>query len=86
MERYLKQNLIALTQALNTLLGGYCDESTSSRAHRQQIKRRWRWARRGINALFFWQHDHCRDAYEAEQQRRQFPPVLRDRTKSPLQI
>ena len=79
MARYLNQNLIALTQALNALLGGMADESTSSRAHRQQDKRRWRIARRAINALFWWQDDHCAGAYREEVERRQMPPSLRGR-------
>lgn len=82
MARYLKQIGIACTQALNAVLGGWADESTSSRAHRQQHKLRWRLARRLINAIFFLQADHCLQAFEAEQGRRQQPPVLRD--KSPL--
>ncbi|MBA3622939.1 MAG: hypothetical protein H0W48_00415 [Methylibium sp.] len=86
MERYLIQNAVALTQALNALLGGWGDESTCSRAHRQQHKARWRIARRVINTLFRWQSsDHCLAAYECEQKRRNFPPVLRERgDKSPL--
>ncbi len=76
--KYFTHVLIAATQALNALLGGYADESTSSRAHRQQHKRRWRVARRVINGLFAWQKDHCQAAFEAEQARRQVPPVLRD--------
>jgi hypothetical protein len=31
-----------------------------------------------INALFFWQVDHCRDAYESELKRHHLPPILRD--------
>jgi len=75
--RYLRHNLTALTQLLNTLLGGYPDESTSSRAHRQQDRLRWRIARRLINALFFWQHDHCHLAWKEETMYRQMPPELR---------
>jgi hypothetical protein len=69
--------LIALTQLLNALIGGFCDETTSSRAHRQQHKRRWRLARRAINAVFFWQDDHCRIAWQSEKERRHLPPELR---------
>jgi len=76
--RYMTHIGVALTQFLNALLGGYPDESTSSRAHRQQHKPRWRAIRACINTVFFWQDDHCAAAYWAEQQRRQFPPVLRD--------
>ena len=75
--RYLRHNLTALTQLLNTLLGGYPDESTSSRAHRQQHKLRWRVARRVINGLFFWQADHCEQAYLEELRYRQTDPDIR---------
>ncbi len=78
MSRYLLNVLISMTQAGNAIFGGYPDEALSSRAHRQQHKRRWRIARSAINRLFFWQGDHCAGAYLAERQRRQYPPSLRD--------
>lgn len=77
--RYFKHILIALTQLLNTLLGGWPDESTSSRL--------WRLHLQGspagtvlaalVDTLFFWQKDHCRKAYEAERSRYQQAPILR---------
>jgi hypothetical protein len=75
--RYLWCNLTALTQLLNAILGGYPDESTSSRSHRQQHKLRWRIARRVINAMFFWQNDHCKLAYLEETRYRQTDPDIR---------
>ena len=69
--------LIALTQLVNALLGGWPDESTSARAHRQQHKRRWRVTRRVVNAVFWWEPDHCQAAYFAEKARRHLPPELR---------
>jgi hypothetical protein len=69
--------LVALTQLANTLIGGWPDETTSSRAHRQQERLRWRVVRRAINAAFFWQADHCESAWLAERARRQSPPELR---------
>lgn len=75
---YLKNILVALTQLLNTVLGGYPDESTSSRAHRQRrVKLRWDVTRRLINMVFFWEQDHCRDAYLSEAAYRQMPPEFR---------
>ena len=77
MCRYLYHCLIALDQLLNATLGGYADETLSSRAYRRssvaQPKRRGRWAYKSINTLFFWQPDHCRGAYEMEAQRRHLP-------------
>lgn len=62
-----------LSQAVNTaLLLGATDESCSGRAYREGVLLgcpRWRRDYRFINALFFWQADHCRGAYEADNQR-----------------
>jgi hypothetical protein len=71
--RWLLQVLIALDQLVNAICGGWADESLSAHAHRA----RWGWRQRAINALFFWQDDHCRRAHEAEVMRRHFPPAYR---------
>lgn len=68
--------LIAIDQLLNTLIyirgeGFGCpDETMSARA----------WRLRGssstykiINLLFFWQYNHCKEAWESEIYRRQYP-------------
>ena len=70
------QVLVALDQLVNTLAGGYADETISSRAYRGKLKGRPRLARI-INGLFFWQVDRCREAYESELNRSQLPPELR---------
>ena len=75
---YLTQLAIAVDQVGNALLGGWADESISSRAHRQQHKRRWAIARALIDAVFFWDRDHCAGAFKAENERRQLPPAFRD--------
>jgi hypothetical protein len=67
-----KQLLIALDQLANTLLGGWADETLSSRAYR----RGWA-AARWIDALFFWETEHCAASYRAERQRLQLPPEFR---------
>lgn len=79
MSRYFWHIFIALTQMLNTLLGGWPDETTSSRVYRLEARgmRRAALARRLIDRLFFWQPHHCESAYESERRRYQFPPVLR---------
>lgn len=76
--QYLRFVLIAIDQLANALLGGYADETLSSRIHRGAVlaakpKRRWLVARRVVNGLFFWQPDHCRGAYEMEVMRRHLP-------------
>lgn len=70
--------LIALDQLFNAILAGWPDETLSSRAYRMDgRKRRWTIARRAIDGLFFWEDDHCKQAYRSEQLRRQLPPEFR---------
>lgn len=70
----LLQVAIAFDQQINTLLGGYADETISSRAWRCRNKSKvWKVARYAIDKLFFWQPDHCQSAYEAEKLRQQLP-------------
>lgn len=69
------QVLIAFDQLVNAILGGMADETISSRAHRSQHKNwRWKFMRRLIDWLFFWQKDHCYQSYLAEIDRKQLPP------------
>ena len=48
---------------------GSYHQSTSARAHLEQAHPAWANRRRFINALFFWQDDHCRMAWEADYSR-----------------
>jgi hypothetical protein len=68
MKFWLTQNAIAFDQLVNALFGGYSDETLSARAHRSNG-----WGRMVINMIFFWQNDHCYDAYLAEKRRAQLP-------------
>ena len=55
---------------LNTIVfGGDMFTSTSARAHLEQARPAWRNRRRFINALFFWQADHCKAAWQADYER-----------------
>ena len=74
---YFRSVAIAVDQLLNALIGGWPDESLSSRAYRVGLTYdKWVLAS-VINALFFWQQNHCKSAYENEQERRHLPPELR---------
>ena len=74
----MKQILIAIDQLFNALFGGWADETLSSRTWRQQHRKtHWRILRMVIDALFFWEADHCRCAYESELDRSQLPPEFR---------
>ena len=71
------QILIALDQLINTLIGGYADETLSSRAHRRRLRGKggvaW-----GIDHIFFWQDEHCKASYESELERAQLPVEFRE--------
>lgn len=84
----IKQFLLAVDQLVNTLIGlivcpfariiFWADESISSmtyRAHRDS--KRYGYFMYVINALFFWQVEHCKKAYEAELNGRHLPPEMR---------
>ncbi|WP_323016493.1 hypothetical protein [Castellaniella sp.] len=71
---YFLQTAIAADQLANALLAGYADETLSSRAWRcRNDKRRWAIARAVIDVIFFWQEDHCMNAYLSELFRKQLP-------------
>lgn len=77
---HLKQFGIAIDQLINTLLGGYADESLSARSFRVAEKGYWyaqaiEWC---INLIFWpFQKDHCHKAYNSEIENRQLPPEYR---------
>lgn len=74
---YAKKIFIAVDQLINAVFNGYPDETISSRA--------WRWYRDDvmyfpkffIDAIFFWQEEHCKSSYESERLDRQLPPEFR---------
>lgn len=71
------QILVALDQLINTLIGGYADETLSSRAHRRRLRGKGgvAWV---IDHIFFWQDEHCKTAYESELERAQLPVEFRE--------
>ena len=79
MRHYALQVLIALDQLVNALLGGWADETLSSRAWRMDAKGRpWGLVLRPlIDALLFFDRQHCLASFESERTQRQHPPELR---------
>lgn len=71
------QVLIAIDQLINTLFGGFADETLSSRAYRLELERERSWARKLIDGILFFDKDHCKESYESEILRRQLPPSMR---------
>lgn len=76
--KHLKQFLIALDQVVNTMCGGYADETLSCRAYRHYMKGEYKWVKVLIDCLFFFDKDHCYTSYLSEQERLQLPPALRE--------
>lgn len=77
--KYSKQLLIAFDQLGNTLLAGYADETLSARAYRSQYKkRRWKFLRKVIDGIFFWEDEHCFNSYLSEKNRKHFPEYYRE--------
>ena len=80
----LKQLAICLDQLANVLIGlvgnnmAWSDETLSARAHRLELERGRSWARKLIDALFWFDKNHCKESYESEVLKRQLPPSMRD--------
>lgn len=77
MSNYFFQVSLAFDQLLNTLFGGWADESLSSRSWRLYIERNRPIPKMIINTIFFWQENHCKEAYESELERLHVPPQMR---------
>ena len=77
---WLKQVAVAIDQLLNTIFGGWADETFSARCYRKGTSPGWRKIRWCVDMLLlpFDGPAHCRASYESEQQRLQYPPAYRD--------
>lgn len=73
-----RQVLIAFDQLINARLGGWADETFSARCWRSRHIKKYAILTKLIDALFFWQDDHCRKAHEAEVKRSHLPVYYRD--------
>lgn len=80
----LYQLLVCIDQLINVLIGllfnnkAWADETMSACAYRYEIENNRTWARKLIDTLFFFQHEHCKTSYESEVHQRQMPPSTRD--------
>ena len=52
--------------AANMVFGGSFRNTLSAEAWHQRDHRYWSWTHKAINALFFWQNNHCRGAAARE--------------------
>ena len=75
---YIKQNLIALDQAINALFWGYADETISARTYRMsQRSKYWLILRKIIDTIFFFDKNHCYTSWVAEYEKHQLPEEYR---------
>ena len=74
---WAKAVLIGFDQFLNALGGGWPDETLSSRCWRWHVGKVRHWPRAVVDALFWWDKNHCQESYESERTGRQLPPELR---------
>ena len=56
---------------------GYADITLSARAYLWEQEGKYKWLRKVIDTLFFWQKEHCKDAWETEKKLGHFPPEMR---------
>ena len=79
MKFTLIQILIAIDQLANAITGGWADETLSSRAYRMREKRQkyWGWTANVIDAMFFFQKEHCYNSWLEEVNRQQSHPSTR---------
>ena len=71
VSQYCYNVAISVDQLANTLLGGYPDETISSRVYRYSLNNRGAAVIRAILDLLFrpWGPNHCQEAYESELER-----------------
>jgi hypothetical protein len=67
-----KQFAIAVDQLVNTLAGGWADETVSSRAYRTSPR-----LAKVIDTLLWFDKNHCYESFISERTRNQCPPELR---------
>lgn len=72
------QFLVAIDQLINTILGlfmnsyTWADETMSANCHKHAL-RGITWPEKVVNAIMFFEKDHCRIAYESEKLRLHSP-------------
>ena len=78
----MRQALISIDQAINCMFfwwlpgGTWADETLSARAWRIRVDAPKVY--RIIDALFFFEPNHCRGAFESERDREQLPVIYRE--------
>lgn len=66
MKQYLFNLFVAGSCTLNTILGGSPKEALSERSGRAYLHHGKFWLASLINAMFFWEANHCVESLESE--------------------
>lgn len=75
---YFLNLAIAVDQLANSILGGACDETFSSRCYRRGLTSvYWKIVQVLVDLLLFFDHNHCETSFLAETDRKQSPPEER---------
>ena len=77
VKHWIKQVLVAFDQFLNTLIGGWADETFSARCWRLRERPFWGVVRRIVDTILFFDTNHCEESYRSEILRLQSPPESR---------
>ena len=82
LKQYFINILISFDQFVNVLFLGQPDETISSRAWRcKDSSSFWRFMRKLIDTIFFWQKDHCYYSFIAEVERHQITTEMITKNK-----
>lgn len=77
LRHWCKQVLVAFDQLLNSLVGGWADETFSARCWRLRERSVWGVLRMAVDTVFFFDAHHCEESYKSEVLRLQCPPEVR---------
>ena len=82
IKQYFINILISFDQFVNVLFLGQPDETISSRAWRcKDSSSFWKFMRKLIDTIFFWQKDHCYYSFIAEVERHQITTEMITKNK-----
>lgn len=82
LKQYIINLLVAFDQFINVLFLGQPDETISSRAWRcKDSSSFWKFMRKLIDTIFFWQKDHCYYSFIAEVERHQITTEIITKNK-----
>lgn len=82
LKQYIINILVAFDQFVNVLFLGQPDETISSRAWRcKDSSSFWKFMRKLIDTIFFWQKDHCYYSFIAEVERHQITTEIITKNK-----